>query len=184
MICARNFVTIFWIIFSVTGCEKRAVVVPAKPLESPFSITHLKTQGDPLEESPYPHMWYYRTEIRNTSKRNLRIIWFESYIEVDGVWYPGNALGAVLRPNDFSSWYTEGAPSSNGSLPPGKTVACDPNWHGTPTSAIPSTKWAFIAVDEFGFDYFVESEVPPDIMTHTHDVAPEKRSAFRSSFSP
>jgi len=109
-------------------------------------------------------MHYYRTEVRNTSERPLKIVWFEGYMYADGVWYPGNVLGRVLREDEFSAWYTEGDRILAGVIPPGATAVCDVNWHASNTPGPVASKWAFIAVDTSGNDYYVEAVVDPSVI--------------------
>lgn len=168
MILARHTALTLLFGAAILGCKEGDNKSSPLRLESPISVVHLPPKGSPLKESPYPHMWYYRTEVRNDSDRELRVIWFEGYLEIDGVWYPGNALGKVLRSKEFSLWHTEGDPIVDGTLSPGDIAVCDVNWHGSQTDSAPRTKWAYIAVDEFGFDYFVESEVPSNVLKHVH----------------
>ena len=157
---------------AIVGCKKGDNRVTKTRLQSPLSVTHLAPQAAPLDDPFFPHMWYYRTELRNDSDRDLRVIWFESYTEFEGIWYPGNASGQVLRSEEFSSWYTEGDPIIDGVIPPGATAVCDVNWYGSEDNSLtlPRMKWAYIAVDEFGFDYYVESLVSADILNHVHQT--------------
>jgi hypothetical protein len=91
-------------------------------------------------------------------------VWFEGYQYVDGVWYPGNVLGRVLRGDEFSAWYTEGDRILGGVIPPKGTAACDVNWHGSDTPGPLTVKWAFIAVDSSGNDYYAEATVDPSVV--------------------
>jgi hypothetical protein len=114
-----------------------------------FSVVHRKPTGKPFARPPFRYMYYYRTEVRNLSNRPLKIVWFEGYGEDDGHWYPGNILGRVLREREFSEWYTEGDAVVDGVIPPGKTAACDVNWHGSASPEPLRAKWAYIAVDQW-----------------------------------
>ncbi len=105
-----------------------------------------------------PYTWFYKTEVRNNSDRELKIVWFESYFEDDGCWYGANVLNRVLRNDVFLRWYGQG--ETNGEwLKPGESRSCDPNWHGGNDPKGYKVKWAFIAVDREGNDYFAESTV-------------------------
>jgi hypothetical protein len=111
-----------------------------------------------FKESPFPYMWYYRTELRNTTDRSLQIVWFEGYHEnEDGEWHPKNVLNRPLGGEDFAAWYTEGVPCPAGVIPPGATAVCDPNWHGSEQPHLPRTKWAYAATDPDGQVYYAEA---------------------------
>jgi hypothetical protein len=168
MTLTRYTALIILLATAILGCKEEHSRVTQIRLQSPLSVTHLTPITAPLDDPPYPHMWYYRTELRNDSNRDLRVIWFEAYFELDGVWYPSNALGRVLRSKEFSLWYAEGDPIIDGVISPSTTAVCDVNWHGNQTDTPLRTKWAYIAVDEFGFDYYVESEVSFDILKHVY----------------
>jgi hypothetical protein len=121
-----------------------------------LTVLHKAPTGRPLDRPPFRYMHYYRTEVRNVSDRPLKIVWFEGYREVNGTWYPGNVLGRVLREEEFSSWYTEGDKITHGIIPPGRTAVCDVNWYGSDSPGPIRSKWAFIAVDAAGNDYYAE----------------------------
>jgi hypothetical protein len=142
--------------------------------DSPFSVKHLKPTGNPISNPPFKFMHYYRTEVRNNLKRPIKIVWFEGYRKHAGKWYPGNVLGRALRGKEFSSWYTEGATTTNGVIKPGEIAVCDVNWHGTDHPEPALTKWAYIAVDDEGNDYFVEEEVPIAIMVSEQNTGTRK----------
>lgn len=131
---------------------------------APFTVTHIAPTGKAFENPPYKHMWYYRTEIKNTSDKPLRIVWFEGYMNFNNHWYGSNVLNEPLRSEEFSQWYTEGAKIINGLIPPGATAVCDVNYHGSDEPDFIRTKWSYIAVDEKGNDYLVESEVDQSIV--------------------
>jgi len=131
-----------------------------------LTVLHKAPTGRPLDRPPFRYMHYYRTEVRNVSDRPLKIIWFEGYREVDGTWSPGNVLGRVLREEEFSSWYTEGDKITHGIIPPGQTAVCDVNWYGSDSPGPIRSKWALIAVDAAGNDYYAEAVVDPSIVQH------------------
>ena len=111
-----------------------------------------------FKESPFPTMWYYRTELRNTTDRSLQIVWFEGYYETeDGVWHPNNVLNRPLGGEDFAAWYTEGVPCPAGVIPPGATAVCDPNWHGSEQAHSSRIKWAYAATDPDGRVQYAEA---------------------------
>jgi len=121
-------------------------------------------------------MAYYRTEVRNVSTQPLKIVWFEGYSEHDGAWYPGNVLGRTLRGEEFSAWYTEGDTIVDGVIPPGKTAVCDVNWHGSDSPEPLRVKWAFIAIDPSGNDYYVEAIVEPSVVERVdHEASASTR---------
>lgn len=134
------------------------------PLREPLRVVYKPPTGKPLADPPYPVMFYYRVELHNISNRPLRVVWFEGYLKIDGRWQGANVLGKTLRGREFSAWYTEGDVARGGVIPPGGAAACDPNWHGfdDPSMEVPM-KWAFIAVDGAGNDYYVEGEVDPKV---------------------
>jgi hypothetical protein len=162
------------VVGAVAACASHPV--PPSPAAAattpPLTVVHLPPTGRPLAKPPFRYMDYYRTEVRNQSERPLKIVWFEGFSRVDGRWVPGNVLGRVLRGKTFSRWYTEGDPVENGVIPPGKTAVCDVNWHGSNSPAPLNGKWAFIAVDDTGNDYFVEGIVDPSVVVRVdHAVA-------------
>ncbi len=138
----------------------------ADETSSPLMVSHKAPTGAIPRQSQFQFMHYYRTEITNTSDRPLRIVWFEGYEQVDGVWYPGNVLGRALRGGDFANWYTEGHPTPNGVIPPGKTGVCDVNYHGNNSPGKMTVKWAYIAVDDEGNDFYAEGIVDPSVIRH------------------
>jgi hypothetical protein len=129
--------------------------------DDPLVVSHKQPTGKPLKDPPYPYMWYYRTEVHNKSDGWLRIVWFEGFGKDEEGWYSNNVLGRTLRGMVFSAWYTEGDPTEAGLIQPGQVAVCDVNWHGSVDAKPPEAKWAFIAVDAAGNDYFVEEEVTP-----------------------
>ena len=147
----------------VAGCAHRYGAEPPMS-DALFTVVHKKPASPPFKRAPFRYMYYYRTEVRNLSNRPLKIVWFEGYGEDDGHWYPGNILGRVLREREFSEWYTEGDTVTDGVIPPGKTAVCDVNWHGSASPEPLRAKWAYIAVDPWGNDYFVEAVVDPEVV--------------------
>lgn len=142
----------------LAGCSN------SRPADPALEIVHLAPTGQPLPRPPYKYMWYYRTEVRNLSSRPLRIVWFEAYMQHEGVWYADNVLRRTMRGPEFSKWYTEGDETENGILSPGAVAACDVNWHGADTPTPIGSKWAFIAIDDKGNDYFIEAIVPTNVL--------------------
>jgi hypothetical protein len=129
---------------------------------------HLAPTGSVPERAQYEHMWYYRTEVFNSTAKPLRIVWFEAYFKRNGQWIAANVLGKTLRGREFTAWFTEGAPVKNGVINPGETAACGVNWSGSADSRFTPTKWAFIAVDDDGNDYYAEAAVDPNVARYVH----------------
>jgi hypothetical protein len=126
-------------------------------------VRHLAPTGTIPQRASYPHMWFYRTEVFNATRHPLRIVWFQAYMKHGGQWVGENVLGRTLRSREFAAWYTDGDPVPNGVIQPGQTAVCDVNWSsGTGPQFVP-TKWAFIAVDDRGSDYYAEAAVDKNI---------------------
>jgi len=154
-------VTLILIAGVLAGCGGTE---PAGPADPALEVVHLAPTGRPRPARPFQYMWCYRTEVRNKSGRPMRIVWFEGYTEYEGRWYANNILGRTMRGPDFSQWYTEGDRIEDGVIPAGGVAVCDVNWHGSEKPESLRTKWAFIAVDDQGNDYFVEALVPSGIL--------------------
>jgi len=134
--------------------NSEALKVIHSPNPSNIHVSHL------IKKSPYPYMWYYSTEIVNKSDRDLKIIWFESYSKIDEHWYSSNALKQTLRNKIFLKWYREkDSQDSPEWLKPNASYICDTNWHGSDTKKPPKVKWAYIAIDKYGNDYFAASVI-------------------------
>jgi hypothetical protein len=143
-------------------------VMAGEKIDSGFQARHIAPTGEFIKNAPYPNMWYYRTEVINTTNKPLRIIWFESYFNFDGHWYGSNAFGKTLRSKDFSAWYSDGNLIENGIIKPGEKAVCDVNWHGSETPEFIPTKWGFIAVDDSGNDYYAEATVDVKITKYVN----------------
>ena len=126
-----------------------------------MKVEHKKSQADPSLASRPGSKYFYRTEITNTNDVPIRIIWFECFIMLDGEhWHGVNITNKVLREDMFVAWYSDGESKPKGGwLQPGATAVCDPNWHHSEQEKFPKTKWAFIAVDGTGKNYFSEALV-------------------------
>jgi tetratricopeptide (TPR) repeat protein len=152
------FPLILVILFFMMGCasipkakfEGDALLVTHSP--NPSDIHTSKSHPDPF----YPYTWYYRTEVKNNSDRELKVIWFEAYIEIYQHWNGSNIKNRTLRNDVFSRWYGGGKDDSEW-IKPGESRVCDPNWHGGQTPDGNRVKWAFIAIDRYGNDYYGES---------------------------
>jgi hypothetical protein len=124
----------------------------------PLSIQDIP--DDVLARFDFPYVRFYRTEIRNNTDRPLKVVWFDGYILLDGCWTASNTKNRVLRAADFVEWYESNDFSADGWLSPGGSAACPINWHWTETAEDIPAKWAYMAVDERGDDFFVEAVVP------------------------
>ena len=58
-----------------------------------------------------------------------------------------------------ASWYTEGDPCPNGIIQPGQTAVRDPSRQGSNDPTGGKSKWAYIAIDPGGLEYYAESVV-------------------------
>ncbi|MGD9320057.1 MAG: hypothetical protein PVH99_08840 [Desulfobacteraceae bacterium] len=108
-----------------------------------------------FHEKPYPYMWYYRTEVKNILPFPLQITWFATFYWVDDEW----VLREEFEGDVFASWYTEGDPCPNGIIQPGQTAVRDPSMQGSPDPKGGISKWAYIARDPGGQEYYLESVV-------------------------
>lgn len=116
-------------------------------------------------------MWYYRTEVRNTTDSPLRVVWFEAYSRALGRWSAGNIKGRTLTHADFREWYSdEDGLLEDGSIPPGGAAICSVNWHGSRRPWASRTKWAFKALDQSGNEYYAEAEVVPKAIVNLKSV--------------
>ena len=132
-----------------------------------LKVTHKAPKEDPSHGSMKHDVWHYRTEVANTGKVPIRIIWFESYFEHHGCWCGGNIKNSVLREKNFDAWYAEGDRVKNGWLKPGQVAACDPNWHWAPDEkTLGRLKWCFMAVDKKGKSHFAEAVVTKRAARH------------------
>lgn len=103
-------------------------------------------------------MWYYRTEVRNTTDSPLHVVWFEAYSRVLGKWSAGNIKGRTLTHADFREWYSdEDGLLEDGAIPPGGAAICSVNWHGSWRPWSRRVKWAFKALDQSGEEYYAEA---------------------------
>ncbi len=57
-------------------------------------------------------------------------------------------------------WYSTDQMTKDGWLAAGGTATCFVNWHWSPTPVPLTAKWAYIAVDSDGNDYFAEALLP------------------------
>jgi hypothetical protein len=106
-------------------------------------------------EKPYPYMWYYRTEVKNILPFPLQITWFATFSWVDDAW----VLQKEFDGDVFESWYTEGDPCPNGVIQPGQTAIRDPSMQGASGPKGGISKWAYLAMDPGGQEYYAESVV-------------------------
>jgi len=108
-------------------------------------------------KSPFSYMWYYKTEVINTTDKPLQFIWFDHFYFHENTWYPGNVKERPLNGYDFSGWYGDIETIIDGLIPPGKTATCDLNWHGLHEPYTNPRKWAYRAVDPDGNEYYAEA---------------------------
>jgi|GEM_PF-1273231 len=156
----KNKLPIFTLLLFLLGCHGtvkgmfpgEALVVTHSPNPSNLHTSEY------FPKPPYPYMWYYRTEIKNTSDRDLKVIWLEGYFEYNGHWYGSNVRNAVLRNDVFRKWYGDDK-SNDEWIKPGESRVCDPNWHGASEPKGYRSKWSFIAIDRYGNDYFAEAVI-------------------------
>jgi hypothetical protein len=131
--------------------------------EDAFIVTHSPNpsnihKSEYFPKPYYPYTWYYKTTIKNISDRDLKIIWFESYVESNQAWYASNVLNRTLRNDVFLKWYgdNEGNKAKEW-FGPGETRICEINWHGSDDPKGYRMKWAYIAIDKYGNDYYSEA---------------------------
>jgi hypothetical protein len=113
-----------------------------------------------LRQAQYRYVRFYRTAVTNKTDRPLRIVWFDAFRSSRGEWTASNVRNKVLRTRDFIDWYGGDDVIPGGWLQPGATVSDDVNWHATETPDETPAKWAYLAVDAEGNDYFAEAPVP------------------------
>jgi hypothetical protein len=153
-----------------------------------FVVTHSPNPSnlhtsEYFPKPPYPYMWYYRTEVKNTSDRDLKVIWFEGYFEYNGQWYGSNVRNMVLRNGIFRKWYGDGK-SNDEWIKPGESRVCDPNWHGASGPKGYRSKWAFIAIDRYGNDYFAEAVIEGATIEDEHVNDSVKPDAAKDGRTP
>jgi hypothetical protein len=138
---------------------------PAGPLEvrhTPVSREDVSREFiDRLSRTHHRFVRFYRTAVTNNTDRPIRIVWFDAFVSHDGEWKASNVRNKVLRTQDFIDWYGGDGGIPEGWLQPGATVSDNVNWHSTETDAEVPVKWAYLAVDAEGHDYFAEAMVPP-----------------------
>jgi hypothetical protein len=166
LICA---VFIYILLFSVGSCKQVPIVT--SPSSGSLEITHtpLSLKDVPkelIEHLNYAYVRFYRTDVKNSTDRPIKIVWFDAYSKFDGQWIAANIRNKVLRTKDFIDWHTTDHMTPDGWLRPGGTASCLVNWHASETPEDTLTKWAYIGVDAQGNDYFAEAIVP--------DIKPEK----------
>lgn len=62
-----------------------------------MKVEHKKSQAEPSLASKPGDKYYYRTEVTNTQNVPIRIVWFESYLMLDGEHWHGVNLTLFLR---------------------------------------------------------------------------------------
>ena len=119
-----------------------------------------------LEQRQFPYVRFYRTDLVNNTDRPVRVVWFDGFVRWEGRWLASNVRGRVLRTKDFLDWYGGDDMNADGWIRSGGTASCHVNWHWSETPDDLPMKWAYVAVDAQGNDYFAEAVVP--------DIAPVK----------
>ena len=106
------------------------------------------------------HVRFYRTDVKNNTDRVLRVVWFDGLFRDGDRWVASNVRNRVLRTRDFMDWYSRDAMTADGWILPGGTASCRVNWDWSEDGELSPGKWAYIAVDSEGRDYFAEALVP------------------------
>jgi hypothetical protein len=106
-------------------------------------------------EKQYLYMWYYRTEVKNILPFPLQITWLATYSWIDDEW----VLQKEFDGEDFANWYTRGDPCPDGIIQPGQTAVRDPSMQGANDPGGGISKWAYLAKDPGGQEYYAESVV-------------------------
>ena len=120
-----------------------------------------------IKKMNYSYARFYRTEVINNTDRPIKVIWFDGFINDQGIWFAGNIRNKVLRGSDFMDWYFhEKDMDKDGWIRPGGKAICTVNWHAADSPEDEQGKWAYIGIDAHGNDYFVEAIVP--------EIKPEK----------
>ena len=128
---------------------------------TPLSVRDVPTEFiERLAQAGYRYVRFYRTAVTNNTDRPIRIVWFDAFLSQDGEWTASNVRNRVLRTPDFTDWYGGASVIPEGWLQPGATVSDSVNWHSTDTPHEVPAKWAYLAVDAQGTDYFAEAMVP------------------------
>jgi hypothetical protein len=143
------------------GCSRPAPVTEEAVPKSGLVITCSPNPCDQhthptVPQPPYPYMWFYRTEVRNTLDVPLRITRFEAYVQQGGRWVARNITGRSLTAQDFGEWYPDGVKVVDGMIPPGGVAVDVRNWHGSSAPTNGPTKWAYWAVDPSGAEHYAE----------------------------
>ena len=116
-------------------------------------------EGNIPEGRPFPYMWVYRTEVRNDTDYPIQVTQFEGYFFKNSEWTPVNIMNRTLTAEDFSQWYKDGTPVTNGWIQPHTSAVCDPNWHGVTSPISPRCKWTYDGIDSKGKTYRAEAEI-------------------------
>lgn len=146
--------------------QKQAAESPGRLPENSFQAFHDPNptdqyRSDALKEPPYEHMWFYQTVVRNNSDRKLKVVWFEAYFKDGDQWVASNVLNRPLTNAIFRQWFSDGKEGldADGWIVPHGEALNAVNWHYNTEKTAPDSKWCFIAVDEYGFDYFAEAVI-------------------------
>lgn len=159
----RKIPLILLMLLSV-GCSRQAKEsdsTPSTPSKSGLVATSSPNPCDQFShptvpKPPFPFMWFYKTEVRNTLDVPLTIIKFEAYKLKNGQWVAGNITGKTLTAKDFDDWYSDGLKIKDGIIPPGSVALNAVNWHGSQIPTTEPTKWAFWAVEPSYKEHYAE----------------------------
>jgi hypothetical protein len=161
---------------SITGCfNKKRINMAIEKFDGEALVVrhssippHTNT-SNPITKPVFQNTWQYRTEVQNISDRKLKIVWFEGYLEDNEYWVGCNILNKTLRNETFRDWYKNEQDKGveNEWMIPGEIRVCNRNWHASEDSKGCRVKWAFIAIDEYGNDYYAESIVEMEQLVNT-----------------
>jgi len=136
-----------------------------------MKVSHKRSVEAPILGTFSGDALCYRTEVLNSTEVDIKIVWFQFFIEEHGSWCGYTVKNRVLREADFLQAYHGGDAFQDGWILPGHTAVCDPNWHGGDLDHFPRVKWSFLAVDREGETYFDEAEVAKECVSYIHKSA-------------
>lgn len=159
----RRLTVILICLLALGGATHSKHLISEKAIEG-LVVRHIPNPCDvhsspAFREKPGRYMWYYRTEVKNNLNVPLRITHFESYFYENGEWVNRNVKKRTLTSANFTNWYTEGDPVTDGWIQPGKIAVCSPNWTRSGSPVAPRSKWTYTAEDPEGNVYHAEAEI-------------------------
>jgi thiol-disulfide isomerase/thioredoxin len=107
----------------------------------------------------YPHMWYFRIEVKNNLNVPLRVTHYGFYFYENEKWVLRTIAKRILTSTDFTNRFTAGDPVIDGWIQPGKVAVNTRNWVGNQNPVAPRSKWKFTAEDPEGNVYHAEAEI-------------------------